>query len=272
VKRRNLTLTQSGRDSVPNVTPGACGAKLSKKIAEDRLPRQKAAMTPPRMMSVPSLRANSGWLPVALGAALSLLLSACGHSTTSISEARARATGAEATIEGTVTVPPGDFASAMDDQGFAVQDSSGGVYVKLTEKLSFGLGSKVRVTGTLDEQNMLRILKAEPAQVEQLDGTAQVSPKSVGTGAVNESVEGQLIKVSGKVSQTFQDDAPYGYKLYINDGTGEIQIFAHISAGFDKAALQALSSGQQITVVGFTSQYNTTYEVAPRQPSDLTTP
>jgi DNA/RNA endonuclease YhcR with UshA esterase domain len=230
-------------------------------------------MTPSLMMPVRSLRSNSGWLTVALGAALSLLMPACGHSTTAISEARARATGTEATIEGTVTVPPGDFASAMDDQGFAVQDSSGGVYVKLTEKLSFGLGSKVRVTGTLDEQNMLRILKAEPAQVEQLDGTAQqVSPKSVGTGAVNESVEGQLVKVSGKVSQIFQDDAPYGYKLYINDGTGEIQIFAHISAGFDKAALQALSAGQQLTVVGFTSQYNTTYEVAPRQPSDLTTP
>lgn len=217
------------------------------------------------------LRSHSWWLPIALGAALTFLTSACGHSTTSISEARAKATGTEVTVEGTVTVAPGDFASATGDQGFAVQDSSGGVYVTITEKQSFGLGAKVRVTGTVDEQNMLGVLKAEPSGVELLDGTGQVSPKSVGTGAVNESVEGQLIKVSGKVSQTFQDDTPYGYKLYINDGSGEIQIFAHISAGFDKAALQALTAGQQITVVGFASQFDTTYEVAPRQPSDLTT-
>jgi DNA/RNA endonuclease YhcR with UshA esterase domain len=230
-------------------------------------------MTPPHMMSVRILRSNSGWLSIALGAALTFLLPACGHSFTSIAEARALATGTQATIEGTVTVPPGAFGSAMDDRGFAVQDSSGGVYVKLAEKLSFGLGDKVRVTGTLDEQNMLRILKAEPTGVEQLKGTAQqVSPKSVGTGAVNESVEGQLVKVSGKVTRTFEDDAPYGYKLYINDGTGEIQIFAHLSMGIAQETLQALTEGQEITVVGFAAQYNTTYEVAPRTPADLTTP
>lgn len=224
------------------------------------------------MHPVRSLRSNSSWLPLVLGAALTLVLPACGTSSTAISEARAKATGTEVTVEGTVTVAPGDFASATGEQGFALQDSSGGIYVTMTDKQSFGLGAKVRVTGTLDEMNMLRDLKAEPAQVELLSGTGQVTPKSVGTGAVNESVEGQLIKVSGKVSQTFQDDSPYGYKLYINDGSGEIQIFAHISAGFDKAALQALTMNQQITVVGFTSQFNTTYEVAPRQPSDLTTP
>lgn len=186
-------------------------------------------------------------------------------------EARAQASGTEVTIEGAVTVPPGAFKSALEDEGFAVQDSSGGIYVKLAEKQTFGVGSKVRVTGTLDEQNKLGILKAVPAGVKQLDGTQQVSPKPMGTGAVNESVEGQLIQVSGNVTKTFQDDSPYGYKLYIDDGSGEVQVFVHVSAGFDKAALQALTTGRHITVVGLTAQYETTYEVAPRQPSDLTT-
>ena len=30
--------------------------------------------------------------------------------------------------------------------------------------------------------------------------------------------------------------------------------------------------GQRVTVVGLAAQYETTYEVAPRQPSDLTAP
>jgi DNA/RNA endonuclease YhcR with UshA esterase domain len=99
-----------------------------------------------------------------------------------------------------------------------------------------------------------------------------VSPKDVTTGGVNESVEGALVKVSGNVTQTFQDDSPYGYKLYINDGSGEVQVFVHVSAGFDPNMLRALTAGQRITVTGLAAQYETTYEVAPRQPSDLTTP
>ena len=174
------------------------------------------------------------------------------------------------TVEGQVSVPPGTFASAMDDQGFAVQDDTGGIYVKVAEKQSFGLGAHVRVTGTLEEQNQLRILEAVPADIATLAGTKQVTAKDVGTGAVNEAVEGQLIRVNGAITKTFQDDSPYGYKLYINDGSGEVQVFVHVSAGFDKAKLQALTAGQRITVVGFAGQYDTTYEVAPRQPSDLT--
>jgi uncharacterized protein YdeI (BOF family) len=189
---------------------------------------------------------------------------------TPISEARGLATGSKVTIEGSVTVAPGTFVSAMSDEGFALQDSSGGIYVKLAQKLGFGLEARVRVTGTLDEQNKLRILKAEPADVQTLQGTGQVSPRNVSTSGVNESVEGSLVRVTGNVSQTFQDDAPYGYKLYINDGSGEVQVFVHVSAGFDKSALQALPLGQRITVVGLAAQYETTYEVAPRQPSDLT--
>jgi uncharacterized protein YdeI (BOF family) len=188
----------------------------------------------------------------------------------SITGARARDTGAQVTVEGSVTVAPGTFKSALEDEGFAMQDDSGGIYVKMAQKQTFSLGAKVRVTGVLDQQNKLRILKAEPAGVKVLDGRQLVLPKTVGTGAVNESVEGQLVQVSGNVTKTFQDDSPYGYKLYINDGSGEVQVFVHVSAGVDKAALQALTANQRITVVGLTAQYETTYEVAPRQPSDLT--
>ena len=202
---------------------------------------------------------------------LLLVLAACSDDEpgTSIEEARAGASGAVVTVEGHVSVPPGAFVSAMGDQGFALQDDTGGVYVKLDDKQTFGLGDRLRVTGTMDEQNQLRILKAVPGDITKLSGTAQVAARDVGTGAVNEDVEGELVRVAGNVTQTFQDDSPYGYKLYINDGSGEVQVFVHVSAGLDKAMLEALAAGQRITVVGFAAQYETTYEVAPRLPSDL---
>jgi DNA/RNA endonuclease YhcR with UshA esterase domain len=217
------------------------------------------------------------WLPsLVLGVSLATWVAGCGDDkeqlpiATPISQARGGDTGSTVTIEGAVSVAPGAFASALGDEGFALQDDSGGIYVKVAQKLDFGLNARVRVKGTLDEQNKLRILKAEPADVETLQGTQQVQPVTVPTGEVNESREGRLVRVSGNVTQTFQDDSPYGYKLYINDGTGEVQVFVHVSAGLDKAALQALTAGQRITVVGLAAQYETTYEVAPRQPSDLT--
>ncbi|WP_375764757.1 DNA-binding protein [Archangium gephyra] len=216
------------------------------------------------------------WLPsLLLGVTLATWVVGCDNearpSATPISQARAGATGSSVTVEGAVSVAPGTFVSALGDEGFSLQDDSGGIYVKITQKLDFGLGARVRVTGTLDEQNKLRILKAEPANVQTLQGTPQlVQPVTVRTGEVNESREGQLVQVTGNVTQTFQDDSPYGYKLYVNDGSGEVQIFVHVSAGLDKASLQALTAGQRITVVGLAAQYETTYEVAPRQPSDLT--
>jgi DNA/RNA endonuclease YhcR with UshA esterase domain len=226
----------------------------------------------PSLSKPPFSTRRSGLSALACLSALALVLAACSDddSAASIADARANASGTEVTVEGHVSVPPGAFESAIGDKGFAIQDDSGGVYVKVDEKQSFGLGANVRVTGTLDEQNQLRVIKAVPADIATLSGTKEVAAKDVGTGAVNESVEGQLIRTSGPITQTFMDDSPYGYKLYINDGSGEVQVFVHVSAGLDKAMLQGLTAGRRITVVGLAAQYETTYEVAPRQPSDLT--
>ncbi|MBN8228152.1 DNA-binding protein [Corallococcus macrosporus] len=221
----------------------------------------------PSSFSSPALSLSRRGALALLGA-FALVFAGC-QPVLSIADARTRANGSEVTVQGAVTVAPGTFVSAMGDEGFALQDDTGGLYIKMAEKQSFGLGARVRVTGTLDEQNQLRILKTVPMDVDLKPGTEQVAPRTVSTGGVNESVEGQLIRASGAITQAFVDDSPYGYKLYIDDGSGEVQVFVHVSAGFDKAALQALTVGQRISVVGLAAQYETTYEVAPRMPSDL---
>jgi DNA/RNA endonuclease YhcR with UshA esterase domain len=71
------------------------------------------------------------------------------------------------------------------------------------------------------------------------------------------------------VTQVFQDDSPYGYKRYLNDGSGEVQLFVHVSAGVDANSCRALTVGQTLRATGISEQYATTFEVAPRRPSDI---
>ncbi|HWN69409.1 MAG TPA: hypothetical protein VNM90_17330, partial [Haliangium sp.] len=144
-----------------------------------------------------------------------------------IAEARAQADGATVTVEGYVTVAPGTFNSATGEQGFAIQDATGGVYVKMTEKLTFALDAKVRVTGTLGQMSQLRVIEAATADVSTLAGTMTIAAATVTTGAVNEDVEGELVKVSGSVTR-IEDDPPYGIKVFIDDGSGEVQVFVHL--------------------------------------------
>ncbi|QRK12542.1 DNA-binding protein [Archangium violaceum] len=203
------------------------------------------------------------------------VLAACGDSDpeqpkpTPITEARNRDNGTQVTVEGYVTVQPGAFSSALENEGFAIQDNTGGIYVKLTEKLDFGLGTHVRVKGTLKDENNLRILESELGSVEKLDGTQQVGARDVRTGDVGESTEGLLVRVNATVTQAANDELPYGYELYVNDGSGEVQVYIHDSAGFNPDTVRALKVGQKIQVTGLSAQYESTYEVAPRQPSDL---
>lgn len=231
-------------------------------------------MTSPSLSRVPSPRFASFLL---LGITLTASLAGCGDDEDgqlprpiAIADARGRANGDEVTIQGYVTVPPGAFNSGTGENGFAIQDETGGIYVQLDQKLNFGLGTRVRVQGTMDEQNKLRILKSQPSEIEQVQGTQTVTPRAVLTGDVAEALEGRLVQVTGSVTRTFQDDSPYGYELYINDGSGEVQIYVYLTTGFDRATLEALTAGQRITVVGFAAQYESQYEVIPRQPSDLT--
>ena len=48
-----------------------------------------------------------------------------------------------------------------------------------------------------------------------------------------------------------------------------MQIFCHASAGFDLASLQPFLAGQRLQVTGLSLQYETTYEVGPREMGEL---
>ncbi|WP_437509186.1 DNA-binding protein [Sorangium sp. So ce1099] len=186
-----------------------------------------------------------------------------------IAEARALPSGASATVEGVVTVAPGTFRSATEEQGLAIQDSTAGIYVSMTEGVTAALGARVRATGTLAQTAEQTVLVAERSAVVVEPGQQDISPEVVKTGEVGEPVEGLLIRVAGQVTGAVTDDTPYGFKVFVDDGSGEVQVFVHIvedSPVIDTASLEA---GQTIEVTGLAAQYEATYEVCPRRAEDL---
>jgi len=129
------------------------------------------------------------------------------------------------------------------------------------------LRDQAEVTGKLQESfGLLILVPSGPSNVEHKGHGRQITPEAVDTGSVNEETEGELVAVKGIISQAVLSDLPFGYKFYVNDESGEIQIFVSASTGID---LSGLRLGQRVRVVGFSGQFDTTYEVQPRVQSDI---
>jgi DNA/RNA endonuclease YhcR with UshA esterase domain len=83
---------------------------------------------------------------------------------------------------------------------------------------------------------------------------------------VNESTEGLLVQVVGTITQAVENDLPFGYKIFVDDGSGEITIFVNTQTGID---VSGFSAGQTVSVTGFSSQFDDHYEIDPRFPADI---
>jgi hypothetical protein len=171
------------------------------------------------------------------------------------------------TIEGTVSTPSGAFASSFFDAGFGVQDERAGIYVSLGIDLHLAPGDRVRVTGVLaDSYGLLVLLPAVPGDVVRRGHTHAPEARRVATGAVGESTEGLLVTVRGAITRAPVADGEYGVKFFVDDGTGERQIFVNFPTGID---VSPLAMGDKVKITGFSSQFEAEYEIDPRFPSDV---
>ena len=118
--------------------------------------------------------------------------------TISIAEARSLPLGTIVTIDGVVTVPSGAFSSSTFDQGFAIQDRTGGIYVSVPDNLGFSLRQQVRVTGTLADTDLPGLLVLVDVTDVKVHGSGpKVRPLPVATGDVGEATEGKLVTIMG---------------------------------------------------------------------------
>jgi hypothetical protein len=185
----------------------------------------------------------------------------------SIAEARSLPLGTVVTIEGSITVPSGAFSSSTFDQGFAIQDRTGGIYVSTADNLGFGLRERVRVTGTLADTVLPGLLVLVDVTVDKTHHSGpKVQPQPVATGAVGEATEGSLVQITGTITQPLVNDLPFGFIIVVNDGSGDVNVFDCASTGID---VSGLSQGQTIEVTGFSGQFADHFEVDPRIQADI---
>jgi DNA/RNA endonuclease YhcR with UshA esterase domain len=207
---------------------------------------------------------KQSWFVLAAGLVSSSLALAVPPAYIPIAEARQQAQGTAVTVEGLVTVPSGDFRSSSEDNGFALQDQTGGIWVSLEKDLHLRLGQRVRVAGKLGQSQQKLQIDADPANVKALPG----KDLRVATGHVGAATLGFLITVEGTLTEPVQKDAQYGYKVFIDDGTGKAQVYINRTTNIDPRA-PYLKPGRTIRVTGFGNQYGTAYEVDPRSQSDV---
>ncbi len=204
-----------------------------------------------------------------VGAALPAQAVAASHHVVSIAEARTLPLSAVVTVEGTATTPSGVFESSFFDKGFAIQQRGAGIYVSVAVDLDVTPGTRVRVTGALRvSYGLLVLVPADPAAVHVRGTGPEVRARPLATGAVGEATEGLLVRVTATITRAPESDLPYGYKFFVDDGSGELTIFVNTQTGID---LTGLAVGQSVRVTGFSSQFDTHYEIDPRSPSDITT-
>ena len=188
--------------------------------------------------------------------------------TISIAEARSLPLGTVVTVDGSVTVPSGAFASsAALDQGFVIQDHTGGIYVSVPENLGFAPRQQIRVTGRLSDNVLSGLLVLiDVTDIKARPSGPKVRALPVATGAVGEATEGKLVTITGTITQPIVNDLPFGFIIFVDDGSGEVHSFVAASTGID---VSGLSQGQTIEVTGFSGQFAGDFEVDPRFQSDI---
>jgi len=182
-------------------------------------------------------------------------------------EARSLPLGTIVTVDGAITVPSGAFSSSTFDQGFAIQDRTGGIYVSVPDNNGFTFRQQVRVTGRLADTVLPGLLVLVDVTVIKAHGSGpKVQPLPVATGDVGEATEGQIVKITGTITQPIVNDLPFGFIVFINDGSGEVHAFVCASTGID---VSGLSPGQTVEVTGFSGEFAGSFEVDPRTQADI---
>jgi len=176
-----------------------------------------------------------------------------------IAQARAQGTGT-VTVQGIVTVAAGSY-----NAGFAIQDSTAGIYVYPSSFVGVSLGDTVILTGTLTSYQCLLEVTPSASNVKVLGSAPVPDPLPFATGAVNEATEGWLVVVTGTVSSKSSNH------FNLDDGSGPVYVYVDADTAIN---LAGIADGDRLRAIGFSSQYASScgagWQLQPRQQSDLT--
>ena len=101
-----------------------------------------------------------------------------------------------------------------------------------------------------------------------MDTTAE-TPLPMATGTVGAANEGKLVVVEGRIVGDIADDRPWGWKIYLDDGSGKLLVFVASETGIDVSRLRP---GHTLKVAGISARYQQHVELLPRSQADISPP
>ena len=218
------------------------------------------------------------------------LLSGCGGGDSAdplptLAQIKAEDPGTVVTTTGFVSVEPGILGSTTGESGFALQDTSGGLYVTVDPALGLDLsnvkpGRTIQITGTLGDLNgwVVLILENQEDLVASTSGGFLFFPQPSTLAEINSTdttpeKETTIVAVEGSIlAVTPVEDAssnPLGWDVTLEDSSGSGLSFLNLSAEHTVDQWPFFISGAEVRMTGVLLKDGTDYEVAPRGPYDL---
>ncbi len=146
-----------------------------------------------------------------------------------------------------------------------MHDGTRGVYIQTATDLGLEFGDSVRVTGATGRLNGMETIYA--SDVEKIEEFEVQLP----TGHVEISTEGSVVVVTGMI-QRIVDDGQFGAKVFVDDGTGEVDIFLSSSTELHPNLPDFIEVGRQIRARGYVAffpAFSPHPEIYPRTITDL---
>ena len=197
--------------------------------------------------------------------------------TTPISDIQAREPGQYSSrLEGQTVLSAGVVLA--DSRNFSttststyIYDGTGGVNLYSSSFLSLKAGNVVLVRGTVTEYRGLTEIVFSDLRIIGNDTLPAPLKLSPGT-ALNEDLEGLLVRIDTAVVSSLPAYAGIGKSFTIYNGSAPITVYVYPNTGID---LSDIRPGKFISVVGIVGQYSTTppyntgYQLIPRQREDF---
>jgi DNA/RNA endonuclease YhcR with UshA esterase domain len=179
--------------------------------------------------------------------------------------------GATVTVEGTV------IAAESFQNGFrlTLDDGTGQVvlllwlsaYDRLADPARLQTGVRVRATGELDKYRGQR--EVVPARGSDVIITqAAPAPAQRDIASITPADMGAVVAVEGTVTRS--EPFSQGYRVWIDDGSGEIMLLLWENIYGRVAGRERLTAGARVRAIGVVEEYRGTLEIIPQLPGDIT--
>lgn len=180
-----------------------------------------------------------------------------------ISAARAGTDGQVFAVRGQVVYTPGTF----NGSGWALQDASGGIGVFYNPPPSVARDDTVLLMATRGSFSGEEQFVAPVLLYANEGQGSPVTPTDYTTSDVAAGLsEGWLVHIEGVLSDL--TTCTGNYDFLIDDGSGPATVFIDQDTGVNLCN-QGAQNGDTVLVTGYSTQFNATYEVKPRDVNDV---